>query len=195
MEKAQDIRTVRTCRALWEAMFALLETFNYEEITVLQLCKEAGVKRATFYLHYKDIDQFLDICLTAIFNELFPPISQDVPLPKQDEYLICLFKKIFDFVEENFDMLKLLVEKINSRTLFQLFYSAMCNEMTGKVNDLTKKGYFFKVPAEVLSKYYAGALIGLIKWWLMSGTAVTKEELTGYFSLLIKKEYVVHPFN
>ena len=144
MEKAQDIRTVRTCQALWAAMCTLLETYSYDEITVLQLCRTTGIKRATFYLHYKDINQFVDFCLTEMFNNLFPPISQDEPMPKRDEYLIGLFKFIFDFVEDNAVLFKLLIEKINSRTLFQLFYTAMCNEMTGKVAELTKKRVYFQ---------------------------------------------------
>ena len=194
MEKAQDVRSVRTYQALQEAFFSLLEKYSVEEITVIQLCEEAKIKRATFYKHFKDINSFVDFYLTYMFNELFPPISQNVSLPKRDEYLVCLFKKIFDFVEVNRDILKLSLDKINTTTLYALFYSAMFNEMTRKVAELIKKGYIFKVPAEIIGEYYAGALIALVKWWLLSGTEVTKEEFADYFYLLIEKEYFVNPF-
>jgi AcrR family transcriptional regulator len=194
MEKAQDIRTVRTCKALWLAMFSLLHECSYEEITVLKLCDEAGIKRATFYLHFKDINQFTETCLINMFHESFPIISEDDPHSKRDEYLVGLFKKIVDFLDDSRDVVSLILSKTNTTLLYKLFDEALCNEMTNKAIESSKRGNIFKVPAEIIGEYYAGAFVGLIKWWLLSGKDVTKEELVGYFIMLIKKEYVVHHF-
>lgn len=44
-----------TAQLMDEALLNLLETKDFEYITVSQLCKKAGVNRTTFYLHYLSI--------------------------------------------------------------------------------------------------------------------------------------------
>lgn len=45
------------------AMLSLLEKKDLSYITVKEICKEAGVNRSTFYLHYETIDDLLAECL------------------------------------------------------------------------------------------------------------------------------------
>lgn len=48
MGRAPDIRTERTRKALIGAMYALLEEYSWEEITVLKVCEKAGIKKSHF---------------------------------------------------------------------------------------------------------------------------------------------------
>jgi AcrR family transcriptional regulator len=193
MVKAPDKRTERTCQALIGAIYSLLENYNLEEISVLKLCEEANVKRATFYLHFADINQFINYTLAKKFHEIFPSISQNEPLPTRNEYLNGLFERVFDFVAKNRAMLKLNLEKLNPSTLHELFYLEMRDEVINKVAELSASGYIFLVPAQILGEYYAGALTALINWWLLSETEITKKELADYFNLIIEKEYSISP--
>lgn len=43
-----------------EALLSLLEKKPFEYITVSELCKEAGVNRSTFYLHYENTRELLN---------------------------------------------------------------------------------------------------------------------------------------
>lgn len=43
-----------------DAFLALLETVSYDKITVSSLCRQAEITRATFYLHYQNLDEVLD---------------------------------------------------------------------------------------------------------------------------------------
>ena len=54
MARKEDLRVRKTKKAIAEAFMALLEEKNYDEITVNELCDRAGVRRTTFYKHYKD---------------------------------------------------------------------------------------------------------------------------------------------
>ncbi len=42
-----------------EAFLDLLETKDYEYITVKEICQKAGVNRSTFYLHYESVNDLL----------------------------------------------------------------------------------------------------------------------------------------
>jgi AcrR family transcriptional regulator len=185
MDKVQDKRTERTCQALMDAMYSLLEKYSWEEITVLKLCEKAGITRATFYLHFKDIHQFLDFCQTKIFNELFPPIHQDAPPTTREDYVDGLFNSIFGFLETHRDMIRLNVERTKSCKLLELMHTAIAGELGARGKDMAIRGYTFHVPPPFICEYYAGAYMALIKMWLFSETGVTKDEIISYAKLLI----------
>ena len=42
-----------------EALLILLETKEFEFITIKEICLKAGVNRSTFYLHYQNVNELL----------------------------------------------------------------------------------------------------------------------------------------
>ena len=42
-----------------DAFLTLIKTHRYEDITIGQICKQAGINRSTFYCHYDDINDFI----------------------------------------------------------------------------------------------------------------------------------------
>ena len=68
--------------ALKAAFLALFQTKEPETITVIELCKKAGVHRSTFYAHYEYMDQLIQEVLldsVAVVCEGFAP-QWDLPL-------------------------------------------------------------------------------------------------------------------
>ena len=59
-QKKTDPRTAYTKSKIRRIMLDLLKQVPFEKITVSQLCKEAGINRGTFYLHYCDLYAVLD---------------------------------------------------------------------------------------------------------------------------------------
>lgn len=49
----------RTAVIFDKALLSLLEKKSFEYITISELCKEAGVNRSTFYLHYESMEDLL----------------------------------------------------------------------------------------------------------------------------------------
>ena len=71
MEKKIDPRTVQTKANIKQILLELMKQMPFEKITVSQLCKEAGINRGTFYLHYCD--------LYAVLDELMEEALRDEP--------------------------------------------------------------------------------------------------------------------
>ena len=63
MKENIDIRVQKTYNMLVTAFLKMLEEKKYEEITINDLCKEAGIRRATFYQHFNDKFDFLTFFL------------------------------------------------------------------------------------------------------------------------------------
>ena len=57
---AKDARAVRSGAALRDALLSLLERKSFEQITVRDICAEAGVHYATFFRHHPGKEALLD---------------------------------------------------------------------------------------------------------------------------------------
>lgn len=55
-----DQRTIITKGMIKDALLELLQNTPYEKITVTALCRQSEITRATFYLHYDNIDDVLN---------------------------------------------------------------------------------------------------------------------------------------
>ncbi len=91
-----DRRTLMTKGMIKDALLELLQSTLYEKITVTALCRQSEITRATFYLHYDNIDDVLNELLDDALRltELDALYSMDSAISNQsiknDESLIEL---------------------------------------------------------------------------------------------------------
>ena len=74
MNKSES-KYFNTALRLDEALIALLEQKDLEYITVKEICRQAGVNRSTFYLHYETISDLVNETIEMInqrFLSYFP---------------------------------------------------------------------------------------------------------------------------
>jgi AcrR family transcriptional regulator len=67
---SKDARALRSGLALREALLALLERKPFEQITVRDICAEAGVHYATFFRHHATKESLLDAIATDQIRHL-----------------------------------------------------------------------------------------------------------------------------
>lgn len=99
-----DKRIVKTRKAVFKAVFDLLVEKEPEKITVLELCKRAGINKSTFYLHYSSIEDCLEKCFDFVMDSLI----QFCKTIKYDDIKTNAEKNvdiILDEVEKNMDYL------------------------------------------------------------------------------------------
>jgi len=68
--KKEDLRIVKTRKALANSLYTLLKRRKFDRITVNDLCEEALISRATFYIHFCDKYSLLNYCLDDIRDSL-----------------------------------------------------------------------------------------------------------------------------
>lgn len=107
MSKKEDLRVVKTHKALINAMFSLLCRRNFNDITINDLCSEALVSRATFYTHFNDKYDLFKYFL----RELRKNIVKDV-FNYED-----LERDINQFVNPNKNIIRNILKEANSETL------------------------------------------------------------------------------
>lgn len=185
-EEKVDLRVRKTERALVEAMMALLKEKTYEEVTVSDLCETAMVRRATFYRHFKDKDDFLDFCLEQrriSFEAMLQAV--DSPCDRADFYSGVL-RELLRFLREN-EILYIGQKKRTERReikqmLAQRFMQAIADE--ARERDLREGP--LPVPPEVAAAFFSGALVGVARWWSVAQPEMREDELIGYVTTLLR---------
>ena len=165
----EDLRIRRTKRLLKEAFIELLSEKPLDKLTVNMLAERAEINRATFYLHYKDmkdfIEQFIDelyIDLDAIFNE-----SYDVPFTKEVEQ--DFLEKLLLYIEKHQEVFKSLLVSKNVPYFTQMFMEMIQKMIARRNQDQLSPNSFFDeygVEHDFVSWYVSSALIGTISLWL-----------------------------
>jgi len=146
----QDIRIVKTRKAIMNAMSKLLESRNFKHIVVRDLCKEALVSRASFYAHFEDKYALLqhwltEIRLAAINNNTYEQLEASVN----------------NFVQNNKTVIKNILDEASNEVL------AILHEYILSVLNITSgenENGILSPKHVVLSSFCAGGVINYLLW-------------------------------
>ncbi len=107
---------------------------NVDKVSVSELCEKAGVSRASFYIYYKDLDDFVDKNREYIINKLFEQmlIIMDVAHSGKDREKLLLS-------ESDIELLKGYTNKniywdfaLNANDIFSPRFKALMIERWGE---------------------------------------------------------------
>ncbi|WP_295730556.1 TetR/AcrR family transcriptional regulator [uncultured Limosilactobacillus sp.] len=96
-----DRRTKYTINVIKESFMELINEHPYSQITVAQVCRQAEITRSTFYLHFNNLTDVLNVVIDdalMISNDstgTFPNISKlSIDYLKQNESLLPTCQRI-----------------------------------------------------------------------------------------------------
>ena len=72
----QDPRVVKTQTNLRRALVYLMQHEKLENISVQKITKTANITRGTFYLHYRDKQDFVEAAMNGIIDQLFEHVLE-----------------------------------------------------------------------------------------------------------------------
>lgn len=97
---SKDARAVRSGLALREALLVLLERMPFDQITVRDVCAEAGVHYATFFRHHPTKESLLDVIAR---DQIAMLSSLAMAIRNNDDYLAG-FSAMCAYVDEHRDL-------------------------------------------------------------------------------------------
>ena len=107
-EKTPDRRTLRTKKALREAIAELLTEKELHKVTVQEIADKADVNRVTFYKHYLDVYDLYDKLEHEVLVELGILVLELEKLPPDR-----IFAQLIDYIDVN-------------RSVFTMMFSPNC---------------------------------------------------------------------
>lgn len=186
----EDLRIKRTHKLLSEALIMLMSEKPFEKITVVDICERAMVHRATFYAHFADKYELLKFVLQT-FEAAFD--NEDVTshdIAGYRAYYLSVASDIIDEIARRKDLMATIIRKNQEESFLAGIRYRLTEKILEKLTKCNDNGMVLPVPAEVLARFYAGACMSILEWWIVDGQDISKEQLVAYLNRLILNEHL-----
>lgn len=174
----EDQRVVMTKRMLREAIFRLVQRKEPDEITVTELCAEAGVNRATFYRHYEKPHDILDEQRRLIFCQMQQMAREkqaaEDPLPWLEEMCAYLYDRA--------ELMKILFRYRKQEEFLQMIERLCSGQLRGLRETRIARGRDSQ-GLNLIVHYYSGGICAVLQQWICEDTEKSPEEV----ALLLKQ--------
>jgi len=192
-----DLRVQRTRILLCNTLVDLIAEKGFDAITVKDIAERAMINRATFYRHFEDkralVTYIFKEAVESMLNEIgpveknieifvdFDAATDDIPNARMRD-AISTMSRFFEYFAKNEKLYRSLLGKNGS----PWFSTQMCNYLSmiwlhriQSSNRLFKKktGGAYVMSAEMAAACLARSIVGMITWWLESGTSETAEKM------------------
>ena len=155
-----------------KALLKLLEKKDFEYISIKEICKEAGVNRSTFYLHYENTNDLLKETSDYIidnFLSYFSAKRSQIAIDYQNSRLEDLLfitpeylNPYLTYVKENQRIFKTCLKHLNS-----LNFNTMYNDMfQGIFSPLLARFNLPEKERKYVLKFYLTGIIAVVTEWL-----------------------------
>lgn len=183
-ERKEDLRIRRTHKLLCDAMFELLKTKSFDDISVVDICDKAMVHRATFYKHFDDKNDFMEYVARVKLHEFYDNGAKFHVQSDLKNAYHALVENVLSFIEYNKPMLRLSISSSNNfiESLHKIIYEELIELLT----ILTSNGEVFSTPIEVKAQFLTGGLCELLRWWIRNDNTCSKSQMIEYAENLLK---------
>lgn len=181
----KDKRSDRTKSLISDALQTLLQKGVFSGITVNDICIEAEVSRATFYLYFEDKYVLLRFTIARWGNTI-----QNMAVSGD---LRSLVGAILDtMATHRKEINNILVADRNAEVQSMIntnFALAMITALEKQKAD----GTVLQVPAEALAVFCAGGVTYSILWWLERDDRISRDEMRDYLVRIAEGTAILKP--
>ena len=183
MNKSQS-KYFHTAVKFNKALLALLEKKPFSYITISEICKEAGVNRSTFYLHYENLSDLLQETTEYVMKDFASYFSVDTE--GISSRLIHSDLEDLNFISDQYLHPYLQYVKENRR----IFQAVLTQPMQFKTNAVYQRLFEhvfnpilarFQYPHEhrkYVMMFYLNGLTAIVKEWIQDGCEQSIEEIS-----------------
>ena len=180
-EEKVDRRIRKTKKALLQCLTKLMSEKKISDITVKELTDLADVNRSTFYLYYKDIFDMVESIETNMFEEFLRIFNESNKGKDRYSSLLALYTYIFEYVESNSEICKILLGPDGDYAFIQKFKKAILetNVLFDESVPLNKVNFY--------RSFILTGVIGLIQQWLEESTETSAKDMAIFMTDLNMK--------
>lgn len=165
-----DLRVKRTQKYLKMAFISLLQEKVFHKVSVQALTQRAEINRVTFYLHYQDMDDFVEQFVQGLLEEIKGILQAAEKEMEMHDAMLHVLVSLLEYIASNAHVYDTLlvnkgIPKFTPR-LVELLRSQLLQPDLQEANPILKHQ---EVPEEIAVWYATSALVGTISLWLGEG--------------------------
>lgn len=182
----EDLRVIKTKKALSDAFIALLSQKHFEDITINELCDTAEIRRATFYKHYTDKFHFLS-CFTRSLRDRFDLIftASEKPINTADYYIDYVLQ-VIEYLDNNTEPVDNMLKSDLFPTMMTIITEQNYRDTKAKLQKSVTAGMKLYASIDTVAAMFTGGVATSIYIWLLSGKKKPAAELAEEIGNMIR---------
>ena len=183
-EEHLDPRQRKTRALLVKALAELMEERPFSELSVVDICSRAMVHRTTFYAHFNDKRELLSYLLSQLERECVETCLPKEEMTSPKEYFLTAVKNALGFFQ---DRRSLYLACLNSgmEAEVHVLSDRAAQELCRRLSQPAFRDAAPEVDPQIAARFYIGAVLALIRWWLPNDDPVPQETLLSNLSHFI----------
>ncbi|HEX2926062.1 MAG TPA: TetR/AcrR family transcriptional regulator [Ruminiclostridium sp.] len=174
-----DRRIQKTRQLIINTFINLLAEKGFEKITINDIAERANINRGTVYLHYVDKFDLLDKCIETYVELLLHHCANSA----DTNLNASAFQSIFEFLEKNFTIYKLLLSKEGFGIFSNRLYAIIAQTVTEVIGIKSENHAFSN---GVTTHFLASGFIGVLEWWINNSMPCNVQEITEQLMFLLE---------
>ena len=183
-EEHLDPRQRKTRALLVKALAELMEERPFSELSVVDICSRAMVHRTTFSAHFNDKRELLSYLLSQLERECVETCLPKEEMTSPKEYFLTAVKNALGFFQ---DRRSLYLACLNSgmEAEVHVLSDRAAQELCRRLSQPAFRDAAPEVDPQIAARFYIGAVLALIRWWLTNDDPVPQETLLSNLSHFI----------
>ena len=184
-----------TAKKMNDALITLLETKEFEYISIKEICHIANVNRSTFYLHYSNMNDLLEETIKSLnlsFNSHFNSKENENTIISKDslEDLLLINDEnlipYLNFIKENKNIYKVLKnhpQLFNASKTYEQMFKKLFVPIMNRFG-LDEKWHKY------LMDFYISGLTSIVLDWVYDDCKIPVQEVSDFIKGLIVKKWL-----
>lgn len=169
-----------TQQAMAASLKKLLSKKTLDKITVKEIADECGVRRQTFYYHFKDIYDLLEWTFLQEGERIID--RERLSDTWQDIYL-----KVFHYIEKNRSFIINAYNSMGREPLERFLYQIVYDLIAKFLNDMESSEKLTGEDKTFICDFYKFGLVGVILEWIGQGMKEDPEVLSSRINRLLER--------
>lgn len=179
-----DLRQRRTRQSLVRALEELLAERPFQSLSVTDICQRAMVHRTTFYAHFNDKQELLRYLLLGVERRCVETcLPRDWSGAARD-YFLTAARNVLDFFQSRRDFYRTCL-----RSGADIDAHVLEDQAARDLGQLLSHPKFHAAfpdsDPRITARFYTGAMLSLLRWWLDSDDPVSVERLIAHLERFI----------
>lgn len=178
-----DRRIQKSQDAIMKAFIELMQTKNFEQITINQIAELADVNRGTIYLHYVDKYDLLDKCIDTHLHKVFDMCIPDESL-HHDISDHSAILNTFEYIQQDSAFFYTMLSNKGSAA----FRARLQGMIENRIDDMYQSMAIDKlIKKDFFVQFLSSAIIGLLEWWIINSFPYSATDMVDQISMLLKR--------
>lgn len=187
-------RKTASKQAIKQAFTRLVHEKGFESLTVMEIAREAGINRGTFYTHYIDkydlMEQLEKETMEDLKSILLRPDQGDVNDPLElIPYSLILEALIY--VKQDFDFISALASPGGDRQFVSMIKGILSELIESKIRQSTELEFKKEnLPEDYAQEILLSSIVAIILLWIKKGAEESPEDI----AKMIFKARAISPY-